>query len=109
MKGIGQVEKITQDLPAMLARNAFRMKLYAERRAVSMLDPHDEAIIALGADLELGRRARSLDDQRVIARRSKRAVQAAEEPARIVRDARHFAVHRRGARTTSPPNACPIA
>ena len=95
MKGVGQVEEIAQDLPAMLARDAFRMKLHPECRAVTVLNAHDEPVVALRADLELGGRARSLDDERVIARRRKGAVQTAEEPARIVRNARHLAVHRR--------------
>ena len=57
MKGIGQVEEITQYLPAMLARNAFRMKLHAERRAISVLDAHDKAVVALRAHLKFVRRA----------------------------------------------------
>src|ERR1700748_432735 len=95
MKGVGQVEEIAQDLPAVLARDALRVELHAECRTVTMLNPHDEAFVALGADFELSRRTRTFNDERVIARRRKGSVQTAEETTRIMRNARHFAVHRR--------------
>ncbi len=56
---------------------------------------HDESLVALRADLEFGGRARSLDDERVVAGGGEGAVQTAKESARIVRNARHLAVHRR--------------
>src|SRR5579872_1317545 len=96
MKGLGQVQEIAQDLPAMLAGDALRVELNPVRRTLPMLDAHDKPLVALGADLEFGGRARPLDDERMIAGGGKGSVQAAEEPARIVRNARRLAVHRRG-------------
>src|SRR5271154_425836 len=95
MKSGGQVQEIAQDLAAVLAGDTLRMELDSEHRAVAVLNGHDEPIVTLRADLEVGGRACSLDDERVIARRLKGSVQAAEEPARTMRNARDLAVHRR--------------
>ena len=57
MKALGEVQKIAQDLAAVLAGDALGMKLHPECRAVAMLNAHDDPIVGLGAHLELGGRA----------------------------------------------------
>ena len=57
MKDLGEVQKIAQNLPAVLAGDAFWMKLHPECRAVTVLNAHDNPIVGLRAHLELGGRA----------------------------------------------------
>src|ERR1700748_1867996 len=109
MKGVGQVEEIAQDLPAVLARDALRVELHAECRAVTMLNPHDEAFVALGADFKLSRRTRTLNDERERARRRKGSVQTPKRPRALCEMRDTLQCIGVGARTPSPPNACPIA
>ena len=52
MKDLGEVQKIAQNLPAVLAGDALRMELHPERGAVAVLNAHDEPVVAFGADLE---------------------------------------------------------
>src|SRR5271166_3741544 len=96
-EGRGQVEEVAQDLTAVLARDALGVELDAVDRTVPVGDRHDEAVVGLGADLELRRRGRSVDDERMVARRLERPVEPAKDAAGVVRDARHLAMHR-GAR-----------
>src|ERR1700733_12138520 len=95
MKDLGEVQEIAQNLAAVFTGDAFGMKLHPECRAVTVLNAHDNSIVGLRAHLELRGGARSLDDERGIARRRKGSVQTTKEPARIVRNARHLAMHRR--------------
>jgi len=57
MKGLGEIQEIAQDLAAVLAGDALRMKLHPKCRTINVLNPHDEPVVALRADLELGGRA----------------------------------------------------
>ena len=57
MKGVGQVEEIAQDLPAVLAGDALRVELHPECRTINVLNAHDEPLVVLRADLEFGGRA----------------------------------------------------
>ena len=57
MKDLGEVQKIAQNLPAVLAGDALWMKLHPKCRAVTVLNAHDDTIVALRAHLELGGRA----------------------------------------------------
>src|SRR5690348_3191380 len=95
VKGLGQIEEIAQDLSAVLTHNAFGMKLHPVRRPIAVFDPHDQPVVALGADLEFSGRARSFDDERMIASGGEGSVQAAEETARIMQNARRLAMDRR--------------
>ena len=52
--------------------------------------------VGLGRDLEGGRQARALDDQRVIARHLELVGQALEQPCAAIADRRQLAVHRLG-------------
>ena len=57
MKGVGQVEEIAQDLPAMLAGDALGMELHPIRRTINVLNAHHEPLVGFRADLEFGGRA----------------------------------------------------
>ena len=57
MKDLGEIQKIAQNLPAVLTGYAFGMKLHAECRAVMVLNAHDNSIVGLRAHLELCGRA----------------------------------------------------
>ena len=54
MKALGEVQKIAQDLPAVLTGYAFGMELHAECRAVMVLNAHDNSVVGLRTHLELG-------------------------------------------------------
>ena len=56
MKDLGEVQKIAQNLPAVITGDAFWMKLHPECRAVTVLKAHDDPIVGLRAHLKLGRR-----------------------------------------------------
>ena len=94
---------------AVLGGDAFGMELHAVHRQAVMHQSHDQTVVGFGIDLRSARHAVALDHQRMIARRLERAVDAAEHAGAAVPDLGHLAVHRRGARTTLPPNAWPIA
>ncbi len=96
LKAAASSRKIAQDVAAVLARDALRMELHAIDGLGFVSDSHDETIVALGADLEINGSAFAIDDQRMVARRLERPVQAAEKPLGVVADARHFPVHRVG-------------
>ena len=57
MKDLGEIQKIAQNLPAVLAGDALWMKLHPKRRAVTVLNAHDDPVVGLRAHLELVGRA----------------------------------------------------
>jgi hypothetical protein len=91
---LGEIEEIPQDRRAMLGGDALRMKLDAVDRQLPMRERHDQAVIGLRLDIEDGRAAVAVDDERMIARRLQRPVDAAVQPARPVEDRLDLAVHR---------------
>src|SRR5579871_5874195 len=70
------------------------MELDPVDRTIAVSHRHDEPVFGLRAHLELIRRGLALDDERVIARRLERAVQAAKDALSVVGDAGNLAVHR---------------
>src|SRR5579883_3266785 len=96
VEGAGEIEKIAQHDAAMLGENALRVELHAVNRRRAMRETHDQAVLGLGGDFEFRRRRFAVDDQRVIARRLERAVDAAKHAASIMRNARQLAMHGQG-------------
>src|SRR5208337_3183532 len=93
MKSGGQVEEIAQDPMSVLARDAFGMELHAVYGAVAVRHRHDQPVVGFGGHLELVRRGRALDDERMIARRLERPVEPAKDSSGVVLDARDLAMH----------------
>ena len=76
----------------------------------AMRQAHDDAVLGLGRDLSVVRHGLALDDQRMVARRLERAVDATEDAAALDGGSRRACrASARGARTTSPPITWPIA
>src|SRR6202035_4682725 len=91
--GRGDIEKVLQQQMAVLRRDALGMELHAVHRQLRMSKPHHHAVVGIGGHGELARHARSLDHQRVIARRLERRVDAAKNSGAVVADLRQLAVH----------------
>src|SRR5215467_11496605 len=75
----GNLEKILQHQMAVLGRNALGMKLDAVDRQRRVRKAHDQ-VVRLGGDSQIAWHARAIDDQRVIARRLERPVDATKDP-----------------------------
>src|SRR4029077_4093295 len=82
--GRGDIEKVLQNQMAMLRRDALGMKLHAVHGQLRMGKPHHHAVVGIGGHGELARHARSLDHQRVIARRLERRIDAAKNSGAVV-------------------------
>src|SRR5947209_17050447 len=67
--------------------------MYRMRR---MRQAHDEPVVGFRRDLEWLRQVLALNNERMVARRKERAVDAAEYRAALMADDRAFAVHRDG-------------
>ena len=74
-----------------------------------MREPHHQAVVGLGRHREVGRQVVAVDHQRMIARRLERPVDAAEHAFALCLISDSLPCTGTGARTTSPPNAWPIA
>src|ERR1700722_9473797 len=90
--GCGEVQKILQHQMAVLGRDALGMELHAMHRQVRMGEAHHHAVVGIGGHGELARHARTLDHQRVIARRLERRIDAAKNAGAVVADLRQLAV-----------------
>src|SRR5688500_19797821 len=77
----------------MLGEYGFRVELHAFHRELAVAHAHDLAVVAPGADLERGWQRRSLDRERMVARRREGVRQPAEYPAPVVADGGGLAVH----------------
>src|SRR5271169_6200133 len=88
----GDVEKILQHQMAVLRGNALGVELHAVHRQLAVRKAHDDAAVSVRGYGEFARQAFALDDERVIACRVKRRVDAAKNPAAIVPDFRQLAV-----------------
>ena len=88
------VEKVFQHQMAVIGGDAFGMELHAMHRQTPVREPHDEAVVGIGGDGEIVRQARALDDQRMIARRLERPIDAAKNAGAAMTDRRELAVHR---------------
>src|SRR6185312_15595686 len=82
----------------MLRGDALRMELHTMHRQARMDQPHHQAVAGLRVDRKLVRHARALDDERVIAGRLQRSVNAAKHPGTLVFDLGYLAVQRGCAR-----------
>src|SRR2546422_3162655 len=87
------VQKIGQQLVALLRQDGLGMELYALDGRGAVAYTHDLAIVALSGDLEARRQARALDRQRMIAPDRERRSQPGEDPLLAVRGGGEFAVH----------------
>src|SRR5215813_12967386 len=77
----------------MLGGDALRVELHAMERPLMMLDAHHEPVIALRRDGEAVRQRIAPDDERMVARRLKRARQAGEDAGAGMPDGCHLAMH----------------
>src|SRR5262245_17445857 len=93
--GGGNVEEVAQDQVAMFGGDALRMELNAVHRKAAMGEPHDQAVVGLGRHHEVGRQARPLDHQRMVAGGLERRIDAAEDAFAPVLDLGELAVHLR--------------
>src|SRR5471032_2489504 len=82
----GEIEKILQNGLAVLGSDAFGMELDAVHRMLLVRHRHHEAIAGLGGDFELCGHGIALDDERMIAGRLERGVDAAEHAFALVLD-----------------------
>src|SRR5438309_9030993 len=71
--GTGVLQKIRQQLVAMLGQDGLGMELHAGEWMLPVPQSHDRAILGPGGDLEVGRQGGAFHDQRVIAGGGKRA------------------------------------
>jgi len=92
--GRGQIEKIAQNVVAVLGDNAFGMELHAMHRQMPVRQAHHEPVFGRGGDFELGRHSALRDDQRMIARRLQRCLDAGENAFAAMVNGRELAVHR---------------
>ena len=76
----------------MFRENALRMKLHAMDGVMAVRQAHDKAVFSLSSDHKIIWQCVAFDDQRVIARRLKRAIDAAEDRLAFMQDGREFAV-----------------
>src|SRR5687767_6190977 len=72
------------------------MELNSVDGKAAMCQAHDQAIGSLGGHSEIGRKAGSFDDQRMIARRPERRMDAAKHSIAVVPDLGKLAVHLKG-------------
>src|SRR5262249_59073093 len=79
------LEEVLQNLVAVLRGDALRMELHAMDRQALVAQPHDD-LAGLGRDLELGRQAGPVDDQRMVTRRLERRGHVLEHPLAPVAD-----------------------
>src|SRR5689334_12280678 len=91
-----EVEKIFQEQMPVLGGDAFGMKLHAVHRQLPMREPHHQAVRGFGGHIQIARHGRTLDHQRMIARRFERRIDAAEDTAAAMLDFGQLAVDRRG-------------
>src|SRR5262245_14165075 len=90
----GYVEKILQDQVAMLGGDALGMELDTVNRVAAMMHPHDQMIRRFRRYLNILREVFAIDDERVVARRPERTVDAAEHTFAGLPDFRKLAMHR---------------
>src|SRR3989338_4001138 len=88
-----EVQKIPQDLFPALRKDGFRMKLHAVNRMPLVPEAHDLLLVRLGRDGELLREGPALDEQRVVACRRERVVDALKDALAVMKDERCLAVH----------------
>ena len=102
-------EEVAQEVVARLGEDRLGVELDAFDRELAVAEPHHEAVLALGRDLEpLGHRV-AVDDQRVVPRRGERARHAGEHAAAVVRDLATSCRASHAARaTTTPPYTWPM-
>src|SRR5579863_5105624 len=88
------IEKILQHQVTVLGSDALGMELHAMQRQLFVRQSHDEAVVRFRGHAQRRRKARAIDDQRVIACRLERRVDAAQDAGAVVADGRKLAVHR---------------
>src|SRR5215213_6180103 len=91
----GQVEEILQDRVAVFRSDALGMKLHAVHGKRLVRCAHHQPVAGFGGDGKLVRQGGAIDHERVIARRPKRPVDAAEYALALMRDFGELAMHRR--------------
>src|SRR6478609_2479248 len=82
----------------LLRGDALRMELHTMHRQTRMDQPHHQAVAGLRVDRKLARYACARNDERMIARRLQRSVNAAKHPGALVFDLGYLAVQRGCAR-----------
>ena len=90
----GYVEKILQDQVAMLGGDALGMELHAVHRIAAVVHPHDQGVGRFRCHFKILREVFAIDDERVIARRPERPVDAVEDTCAGLPDFGELAVHR---------------
>src|SRR5947207_15076951 len=85
-------QEILEDQMSVLGGNTFRMELHAVHGKAAMRKTHHEMIFGFGARSQFRRKCRSLNNERMIARRMKRPVDAAKDSAAPMMDHRQLSV-----------------
>ena len=93
----------------MLGSDAFGMELHAMHRQRAMREPHDQPSSVSAVTLRSAGKVCAIDDQRMIARRVERPIDAAKHAFALWLISESLPCTGTGARTTLPPKAWPIA
>src|SRR5262249_9883881 len=90
----GYVEKVAQDQVAMFGRDAFGMKLHAMHGERPVAEPHDQMIVCFRCYDNILWQVFAINDERVIARRPERSINAAKDALGAVMNCGELAVNR---------------
>ena len=88
------MQKAVEQSVSVLGECGLRMKLDADHGMLAMFECHDLAVVGGGRHAERGREGFRRHGQRVVARGMERGGEAGKNPAPIMMDWRHLAVHR---------------
>ena len=87
------LEEVPQQVVAARGQDRLRVELHALDGQLTVAEPHDDAVVGLGRDLEARRHRRPVDDEAVVAGGLEGLREPGEHAGVVVPDERRLAVH----------------